>query len=76
MKKLVVLTFTIILLIILSSCKTHERCPAYGKTGKAKFESSSYALSNYRFDYKKNNPNKSTLNIKDSKDNQSPIVFN
>jgi len=39
MKKLFVITFTVILLgIFLSSCKTHERCPAYGKIEKAKSE--------------------------------------
>ena len=37
MKKLFVIAFAVFLLgIILSSCKTHEKCPAYGKIEKTK----------------------------------------
>ena len=39
MKKLIAIAFAVILLgIFFSSCKTHERCPAYGKIEKAKSE--------------------------------------
>jgi len=39
MKKLLVIVVAVFLLgILISSCKTHERCPAYSKAIKAKSE--------------------------------------
>jgi hypothetical protein len=39
MKKIAVLIITIVILgIIVSSCKTREKCPAYGETQKFQIE--------------------------------------
>ncbi|MFH1320883.1 MAG: hypothetical protein ABII90_09560 [Bacteroidota bacterium] len=41
MKKFVLLLTAIVLIgLILSACRTHERCPAYGKIDKKKVEKS------------------------------------
>ena len=50
MKKFLAIIATVALFaIILSSCKSHELCPAYGKVGKVK----SYSNAELKIDVKK-----------------------
>jgi len=40
MKKLLYIAFAVFLVGAFSSCKSHERCPAYGKVDQEKVEKS------------------------------------
>ena len=41
MKKITLIIAAIAFVVSVSSCKTHEKCPAYGKAGSTKTQSNS-----------------------------------